>query len=50
MEELTQYLYSNNMLRYIEGYVQKVSPGKTPQVRRRPPSVPTRQRHACERR
>jgi clathrin heavy chain len=30
--ELTQYLYSNNMLRYIEGYVQKVSPGKAPQV------------------
>jgi hypothetical protein len=22
--ELTQYLYANNMLRYIEGYVQKV--------------------------
>ncbi len=33
VEELTQYLYSNNMLRYIEGYVQKVSPGKAPQVR-----------------
>ena len=32
VEELTQYLYSNNMLRYIEGYVQKVSPGKAPQV------------------
>lgn len=22
--DLTHYLYSNNMLRYIEGYVQKV--------------------------
>lgn len=22
--DLTQYLYTNNMLRYIEGYVQKV--------------------------
>lgn len=32
VEELTQYLFSNNMLRYIEGYVQKVSPGKAPQV------------------
>ena len=30
--DLTQYLYSNNMLRYIEGYVQKVNPGKAPQV------------------
>lgn len=30
--DLTSYLYSNNMLRYIEGYVQKVSPGKTPEV------------------
>ncbi|GAX80055.1 hypothetical protein CEUSTIGMA_g7494.t1 [Chlamydomonas eustigma] len=30
--DLTAYLYSNNMLRYIEGYVQKVSPGKTPLV------------------
>lgn len=32
VEDLTQYLYSNNMLRYIEGYVQKVNPAKTPQV------------------
>ena len=24
--DLTLYLYSNNMLRYIEGYVQKVLP------------------------
>ena len=24
--DLTLYLYSNNMLRYIEGYVQKVGP------------------------
>lgn len=30
--DLTQYLYSNNMLRYIEGYVQKVNPAKAPQV------------------
>eukprot|EP00884_Botryococcus_braunii_P006634 jgi/Botrbrau1/15972/Bobra.0294s0010.1 len=30
--DLTQYLYSNNMLRYIEGYVQKVNPSKAPQV------------------
>ena len=32
VEDLTQYLFSNNMLRFIEGYVQKVNPGKTPQV------------------
>lgn len=32
VEDLTQYLYSNNMLRYIEGYVQKVNPSKTPDV------------------
>ena len=30
--ELTQYLFSNNMLRYIEGYVQKVNPSKAPKV------------------
>ncbi len=30
--DLTHYLYSNNMLRYIEGYVQKVNPAKAPQV------------------
>ena len=30
--DLANYLYSNNMLRYIEGYVQKVNPQKTPQV------------------
>ena len=30
--DLTQYLFGNNMLRFIEGYVQKVNPGKTPQV------------------
>jgi clathrin heavy chain len=30
--DLTQFLYSNNMLRYIEGYVQKVNPSKAPQV------------------
>ena len=33
VEDLTTYLYNNNLLRYIEGYVQKVSPGKSPQVR-----------------
>lgn len=32
VEDLTHYLYTNNMLRYIEGYVQKVSPSKAPQV------------------
>ncbi|EFJ17279.1 hypothetical protein SELMODRAFT_115182 [Selaginella moellendorffii] len=30
--ELTHYLYSKNMLRYIEGYVQKVNPGNAPLV------------------
>ncbi|CAH8290985.1 unnamed protein product [Eruca vesicaria subsp. sativa] len=30
--DLTHYLYINNMLRYIEGYVQKVSPGNAPLV------------------
>ena len=30
VEDLTQFLYSNNMLRYIEGYVQKVNPQKAP--------------------
>ncbi|XP_054819083.1 clathrin heavy chain 1-like [Prosopis cineraria] len=29
---LTHYLYTNNMLRYIEGYVQKVNPGNAPLV------------------
>ena len=33
VEDLTTYLYSNNLLRYIEGYVQKVAPKKTPMVR-----------------
>lgn len=32
VEDLTHFLYTNNMLRYIEGYVQKVSPAKAPQV------------------
>lgn len=32
VEDLTQYLFANNMLRYIEGYVQKVSPAKAPAV------------------
>ncbi|KAL1533146.1 Clathrin heavy chain, variant 2 [Salvia divinorum] len=30
--DLTQYLYTNIMLRYIEGYVQKVNPGHAPLV------------------
>jgi len=30
--DLTNYLYSNNMMRYIEGYVQKVNPSNTPLV------------------
>ena len=30
--DLTAYLYANNLLRYIEGYCQKVSPAKTPAV------------------
>ena len=30
--DLTTYLFSNNMLRYIEGYVQKVNPAKAPAV------------------
>eukprot|EP00951_Prasinocladus_malaysianus_P005348 scaffold38042_cov47-Prasinocladus_malaysianus.AAC.1 len=30
--DLTSYLFSNNMLRYIEGYVQKVNPSKAPDV------------------
>ncbi|KAI8476142.1 MAG: vesicle coat protein clathrin, heavy chain [Monoraphidium minutum] len=30
--DLTTYLYQNNLLRYIEGFVQKVSPQKTPDV------------------
>ncbi len=33
VEDLTSYLYNNNLLKYIEGYVQKVSPQKTPMVR-----------------
>eukprot|EP00736_Rhodelphis_marinus_P012217 Rmarinus@m.21906 len=32
VEELTHYMYNNNMLKFIEGYVQKVNPSKTPQV------------------
>ncbi len=32
IEEMTAYLYSNNLQKYIEVYVQKVSPGKTPDV------------------
>ncbi|PPR96846.1 hypothetical protein GOBAR_AA23821 [Gossypium barbadense] len=30
--DLIHYLYTNNMLRYIEGYVQKVNPGNAPLV------------------
>ncbi|KAF7833783.1 clathrin heavy chain 1 [Senna tora] len=30
--DLTHFLYINNMLRYIEGYVQKVNPGNAPLV------------------
>ena len=30
--DLTHYLYSNNMLSYIEEYVQKVNPAKAHQV------------------
>lgn len=33
VEDLTTYLYNASLLKYIEGYVQKVSPQKTPQVR-----------------
>ena len=32
VEELTQYLYSKSMMKYIEVYVQKVNPFRTPQV------------------
>jgi clathrin heavy chain len=32
VEDLATYLYTSNLLKYIEGYVQKVSPQKTPQV------------------
>jgi clathrin heavy chain len=32
VDELTEYLYLNSLLQYIEVYVTKVSPAKTPQV------------------
>ena len=32
VHDLTVYLHNNQMLRYIEGYVQKVNPAKTPEV------------------
>ena len=32
VEDLTHFLYSNNMSKYIELYVQKVNPMKAPQV------------------
>ena len=35
--DLTRYLYGKGMVRYIEGYAQKVNPQKTPQVRAESP-------------
>lgn len=32
VHDLVLYLYQNNMAKYIETYVQKVNPGRTPQV------------------
>ena len=32
VSELTSYLYQNNLQKYIQVYVEKVSPAKTPQV------------------
>ena len=32
VDELTEYLYLNSLLQYVEVYVTKVSPRKTPQV------------------
>merc|ERR1712151_1440525 len=32
VDELTEYLYLNSLLQYIEDYVTKVCPGKTPMV------------------
>ncbi|GMH86760.1 hypothetical protein TL16_g10645, partial [Triparma laevis f. inornata] len=32
VEELAEYLYSNGLIQYVEIYVTKVSPAKTPQV------------------
>ena len=32
VQDLTQYLYQNNMLRFIEAYVQKVNPSRAPEV------------------
>jgi len=32
VDELTEYLYLNSLLQYVEVYVTKVSPAKTPQV------------------
>jgi len=32
IEEMTAYLYQNNLIKYIEVYVTKVSPQKTPKV------------------
>jgi hypothetical protein len=36
VEELTQYLYSKSLMKYIEVYVQKVNPFRTPQVNPEP--------------
>ena len=32
ISDLTHYLYNNQMLRFIEAYIQKVNPSKTPEV------------------
>jgi clathrin heavy chain len=32
VDEMTAYLHTNNLLKYVEVYCQKVSPQKTPQV------------------
>lgn len=32
VDDLTRYLYKNNMSRYIEAYVQRINPGNTPAV------------------
>ena len=48
VEDLTHFLYSNNMSKYIELYVQKVNPMKAPQVAARS-STPTARRTWCAR-
>jgi clathrin heavy chain len=32
IRDLALYLHSNNMLKYIEAYVQKVNPSKAPEI------------------